>query len=251
MMRQRSAELPPLKEMLANKILTDLPEEEFARLVPSLEPVSLTAGEILSRPGEFASYLYFPESAVVSCHADMQDGKTVEVGMIGREGAVGLDALLGSRPAAQTVSVAAGGSALKVRAEVVRHEFSNGGTLRKLLLGYAGDYVAQVSQRAACNVLHRVEQRLAVWLLMLTDRVGAEVLDFTQERIAQHLGVRRASISVLAKELQDRGAIGYTRAHLRVLDRQALEAAACECFEVLRTGGQEPALGLNSAMPRM
>lgn len=222
-----------MKEMLSNKILTGLPGEEFARLVPFLEPVSLSAGQRLAEAGEPASHVYFPESAVLSWHADMQEGKSAEVGMVGRDGMAELGAVLGARPAAQSLGVTAAGSALRMRTEDFERELRGAAALRRSLLRYAGEYLAQVSQRGACAVLHRMEQRFAVWLLLLIDRLDADAVEITQERIAQHLGVRRAGVTVIAMELQKRGAISYTRGNLRVVGRRKLEAVSCECYGAL------------------
>ena len=225
--------MPVMKEMLTNKLLTGLPDAEFGRLLPMLEPVSLPAGGQLAAAGEAAWFAYFPENSVLSYHADMHDGKSAEVGMIGFEGAAGLGALLGSRPAAHSLNVSVAGSALRVRKQDFARELERADGLRRSLLAYWAEYLTQVSQRAACSILHRMEQRLAVWLLMLTDRLGGDTLELTHERIAHHLGVRRAGITELAGELQRERVIVYSRGSLRVVNRPLLEAAACECYGVL------------------
>lgn len=222
-----------MKEMLTNKILTGLPDVEFMRLMPQLEPVSLSAGERLAGSGETTRFIYFPESSIISCHADMQDGKSAEVGMVGKDGMTGLPAILGSRPALHSLNAAVAGSALRIRKEELERELERGEGLRRALLAYAGEYLTQVSQRAACAVLHRVGQRLAVWLLLLTDRLETDVVEITQERIAQHLGVRRAGVTVIAGELQHQGVIRYSRGSLRIANRANLEAIACECYGAL------------------
>lgn len=231
-----------MKEMLSNKVLNTLPDAEFARLLPGLEPVSLSAAERLAEMGEAARFVYFPESSVISCHADMQDGKSAEVGMIGKEGVAGLSALLGARPAAQSLKVTVGGSALRMRRPEFERELRQGEALRQSLLTYAGEYLTQVSQRAACATLHRMEQRLAVWLLMLSDRLGGEPIEMTHERIAYHLGVRRAGVTEIAGEMQRAGMIHYTRGSLRVTDREALESVACECYGALSREGRQHTL---------
>lgn len=222
-----------MKEMLSNKILTDLAQEDFSRLLPLLEPVSLSLGERIAAQGEPAQHVYFPESSILSCHSDMQDGKSVEVGMIGKDGMAGLSALLGQRQAIHSLNVAIPGTALRMSAQDFQQEIDGLPTLRRSILKYAGDYIAQVSQRAACGILHRTEQRLAVWLLMLTDRLGSETVEITQERIAEHLGVRRAGITVIVGELQNRGIVANTRGALRIVNRHALESASCECYHSL------------------
>lgn len=234
---------PVMKEMLANRILNRLPDAEFARLLPLLEPVSLAAGQRLDEPGAAAApYVYFPESSVLSCHADMRDGKTAEVAMIGKDGLAGLPALLGARPVRHSLNVTLAGSALRARREEVGRELERGEGLRRALLEYAGEYVAQVSQRYACAVLHRLEQRLAVWLLMLYDRLGTDEAEITQERMASHLGVRRAGVTVVVGQLQERGAIWHGRGRLRVANREALRSIACECYGALAVVPRKTAL---------
>jgi CRP-like cAMP-binding protein len=228
-----------MKEMLTNKILTSLPNDEFTRLIPLLEPVSLTAGEALVEFGETPRFIYFPENSVISCQADMQDGKSAEVAMVGKDGAVEPMTLLGTRPAAHSLTVTISGTALKVRKEDFVRELQRSDGLRHELLAYTGQYLTQVSQRAACAMLHHMEQRLAVWMLLLADRLDTNTAEITQERIASHLGVRRAGVTAIAGEWQHLGAISYTRGNLRILNRQALEAIACECYAALTSVRQE------------
>lgn len=151
-----------MKELLTNRLLTGLPNAEFVRLMPLLEPVSLSPGECLAEAGEPTRFIYFPENSVVSTHADMQDGRTTEVGMVGREGVAGLTALLASRPPAHSLNVLAAGSAFRVQRHEFARELERAGGLRQSLLAYSAEYLTQVAQRAACSILHRIEQRLAV-----------------------------------------------------------------------------------------
>src|SRR5215216_2132512 len=139
-----------MKEMLTNKLLSRLPDAEFARLMPVLEPVSLSAGERLSEAGEAARFIYFPESCVLSCQANMADGKSAEVGMIGFEGMADITALDGSRPAAHSLNVSISGSALRVRKDDFEREILRSAGLQQSLLHYAAEYIRQVSQRSAC-----------------------------------------------------------------------------------------------------
>jgi CRP-like cAMP-binding protein len=228
-----------MKEMLTNKILTGLRDTEFTHLMPLLQPVSLSTGERLSEAGEPMRFIYFPESSVLSCRAEMQDGKSAEVGMIGFEGMAGITAVVGSLPAVHSVNVSVGGSALRMSTDEFRREILRGDGVQQALLTYAGEYLTQISQRSACAVFHTIEQRFAVWLLLLLDRVKDDVIQITQERIAEHLGVRRAGVTVVAGGMQDAGAISYRRGNLRVTDRQMLEAIACECYATLSVGRQQ------------
>lgn len=225
-----------MKEMLTNKLLTRLSDAEAARLIPLLEPVSLSAGERLSEAGQAARFIYFPESCVISCQANMEDGKSAEVGIIGFEGLADITALNGSRPAVHSLNVSIGGSALRVGKDDFERELRRSESLQQSLLGYAAEYVTQLSQRSACAIFHLVEQRFAVWLLLVTDRIEEEVIQITQERIADHLGVRRAGVTVVALDMQAAGAISYKRGNLRITNRQMLEEIACECYGSLAVG---------------
>ena len=225
-----------MKEMLTNKLLSRLRDAEFARLMPLLEPVSLSAGERLSEAGDAARFIYFPESCVISCQAHMEDGKSAEVGMIGFEGVADITALVRSRPAVHSLSVSIAGSALRVRKDEFEREIHRSEGLQQSMLNYAAEYVGQVYQRSACAVFHLVEQRFAVWLLLVADRIEEGVIQITQERIADHLGVRRAGVTVVALHMQAAGAINYRRGNLRITNREMLEEIACECYGSLAVG---------------
>ena len=227
-----------MKELLSNRILNQLPDADIERLLPSLEAVSLTAGERLAETGEIAPFVYFPENSIISSQADMQDGRSAEIGMVGRDGVAGLPALVGPRPAIHSLTVAIAGNAMRLRREALDRELSRGNSLQEIIAPYLGEYLTQVAQRAACAILHHIEQRFAVWLLMINDRVDTEVFEITQERIAQHLGVRRAGVTVVAHELQQLRAISYTRGNLRIVDRPLLEKVACECYDAVAVDGR-------------
>jgi CRP-like cAMP-binding protein len=227
------------KEMLTNNVLARLHQADFERLMPFLQPVSLSTGERLSEAGETMRFIYFPESSVLSCRAEMQDGKSTEVGMIGFEGMGGTTALVGSLPAVHSLNVSVEGSALRVSTDDFKREILRGDGVQQSLLAYAGEYITQISQRSACAVFHTIEQRFAVWLLLLLDRIKDDGIQITQERIAEHLGVRRAGVTVVAAAMKEAGAITYRRGNLRVNDRQMIEAIACECYGTLAVGRQQ------------
>lgn len=229
----QKTETPYLRRSLTNQLLGGLPAEDLDRLWPALEPVTLTPRENLSDAAE-ARHIYFPEDAVVSHLVVFEDGTTVETALTGREGAVGLGAVFSHGSPTHWPRVTLPGGAMRMRADLFRQEFASGESFRRLLLEYAGRHVAQISQRAACINRHRIENRLASWLLMLHDRAGTPDLPLTQEFIAQRIGARRAGISEVFSTLQARNLIGHTRGVVRILDRHGLEAAACECYAVLR-----------------
>src|SRR5687767_10811646 len=208
----------PLNVLLANRLLSALPAEEFSRLLPHLEPVSLAAGEVLYKFDAEMRHAYFPETAVVSHLHVLTEGGMTEADMVGREGLTGLSALFGAPAPSYLTEVALAGSALRMRLDVLRQEFARGGALQGLLLRYACARIALLSRRAVCNGNHRVEERLCAWLLMMHDRAGDTPLALTHERISRHLGTRRAGVTSAATPLRDLGIIGYTRGHIRVLD---------------------------------
>jgi CRP-like cAMP-binding protein len=228
--------------LLTNRILTGLPGSDFARLLPHLEPVEVACDKNLYFLGDQPEFIYFPENAIVSHLHILRDGGTIETDMVGREGLTGLSAVFNTHPPERWTKVIVGGSALRVKAGVMRQEFSLGGGLQQALLTYASERLAQVAQRAVCNGLHTVEQRLCSWLLMLYDRAGDERLPLTHERIARQLGTRRAGITELATSLRARGHISYSRGLIRIVNREGLEAAACECY---RLQGRLRARGVN------
>jgi CRP-like cAMP-binding protein len=229
----RTIKTVPFNGLLTNRLLTELPGEDFARLLPHLEPVSLSCGERLYRFGEAVEDVYFPEGAVVSHLYVLADGSTTEAAMIGREGLTGLSSVFASPVQTHWTQAVIPGTALRMRAEVLKEEFARGGAMQRLLLAYAGVHIEQLSQRAICNGRHTVEERVCSWLLMIHDRAGDNRLPLTHERIAHHLGVRRPGITEVAISLRDRNIISYTRGQICITDRPGLETAACECYRTL------------------
>lgn len=232
-LERSNVEAASLNALLANKILAALPKEDFERLLPHFKPVAPASGEDLYQFERGIHFAYFPESAVISQLHVLADGNTTEAAMIGSEGLVGLSALFNARQPNYWTRVIVAGSALRIRMDILLDEFGRGGALQRALLAYAGLRLAQLSQRAVCAGRHRLEERLCCWLLMLHDRAGEDQLQVTHEMMAGHLGVRRAGITDNASVLRDRDFISYCRGVVRILDRQGLEAAACECYQML------------------
>jgi len=220
--------------LVENHILTILPPPESDRLLPYLEPVSFRLKEVLFTTGEPIQYVYFLKSGLVSLLSMMADGRTVEVGSVGSEGVVGLSALMGSGPSCNQAIVQVSGSAVRIKAGLLKEEFKRGGVLQDLLLGCAQDLYAQASQTAACNGLHTVEKRLARWLLLVRDHSPSDRLEVTQELLAQMLGVGRSTVTLTAIELQRARLIEYSRGKIRILDRTGLEEVSCECYRAVR-----------------
>jgi CRP-like cAMP-binding protein len=218
-----------------NRLLLALQPDELAELKPHLETVSLASGRVLAEPNERLSHAYFPESCVVSFVRRMNDGATAEVGTVGDEGVVGLPLYLGASSGLSLTVVQVPGVARRMPADTfVRMAMSLRGLDREMR-HFAHAYITRVSQTAACNRLHPLEQRCAQWLLMTHDRVaGANTFALTHEFLAHMLGVRRAGVTEAAGALQRSGLIAYSRGRMTVLDRDGLEAAACECYGAVR-----------------
>lgn len=223
----------PFNGLLTNKLLTALPGEDFARLLPHLEPVSLSCGDDIYGFEEGIDEIYFPENAVISHLYILEDGSTTESALIGKEGMTGLSAIFASPAPTHFTQVIISGTALRMSAEILKQEFERGGAIQRLLLAYTSTRIAQLSQRAVCNGRHAVRERLCNWLLMIHDRVGDDQFALTHEQIARHLGTRRAGISEAATSLRDKQVITYSRGQMRIVDRQALEMFACECYPTL------------------
>jgi CRP-like cAMP-binding protein len=215
-----------------NRILASLPAEEYARLARHLEPVSLHLSQVLFRPEEEIRHVHFPTASIVSLLTELEDGGGMEVGLVGREGIVGVSVILGGRET-KVATVQAAGEALRMEAGAIREEFKRGGALQSLLLRYTHALMAQISQSAVCNVRHGIDERFARWLLMYHDRLGRDEFELTHEFMSYMLGVRRAGVSTAAASLQKKGFIEYRRGHIKMVDREALEDFACECYPIV------------------
>jgi CRP-like cAMP-binding protein len=217
-----------------NQLLAALPPDEFALLAGSLRPLDLDLRQALHEPDRPIELVHFVESGMVSMVAPLEEGQLVEVGLVGREGMVGLPVVLGAESGSVEAMVQMAGSALSLPAAALAEALDHGAALRALLLRYAQAFHVQVAQTAACNGRHPVEERLARWLLMAHDRAGRPSFPMTQEFISTMLGVRRAGVSVAAGLLQRTGVIAYRHGHLAVLDRPGLERTSCECYGAVR-----------------
>lgn len=217
-----------------NRLLAALAADEYQRLLPSLELVTLSLGELIRESGGQQGYVYFPTTCIVSFLYTLAEGLTVEVGLTGNEGVVGVPLFLGGNTSPYRAIVQIAGAAFRMRANVVQREFSGSRGFQLLLLRYTQALITQISQTAACNRLHSVEKRLCRWLLMCHDRVPSDEILMTQEFISNMLGGRRESVTVAAGHLQDAGLIQYSRGHIRVLDRNGMEAFVCECYRVVK-----------------
>ncbi len=219
-----------VKNPLTNRILSSLNANDFSRLQPHLQPVTLTAGESLYQPHDIIRYVYFLESAVVSDLQMLEDGRTIEVAMVGKEGVTGFSSVFNSQPSLNWTEVTLAGNAFKLNAQILRQEFSAGGMLQTSLLDYINSYIGQISQKVICNNYHQMKGRFCSWLLMIQKGSGKDKFSLTHEHISRLLGVHRPGISNLAKELREREVIDYQRGEIFLLNHQILRSLACPCF---------------------
>ena len=217
-----------------NHLLARLDAVDLSRLVPHLKRVLLPQGMTLHRPRSAARYVYFPVKGMVSLLTNMKSGEQIETAVIGREGAVGASVIGdGSRSAGQAI-VQIAGSAWRVRTPDFLNVYHASLRFRTLINRFQNVLLQQTQQSAACHAIHTVQARLCRWLLLAHDTTNGNLVPLTQEFLAQMLGVRRTSVSAVAAALQKKGAIRYMRGQITILDRQVLQACACECYEAVR-----------------
>lgn len=230
-MQMPSATQPPIQ----NKILAALPPHEYDRLREHLTPVSLPLGETLYNAEEQITDVYFVNTGIVSLVANLRDGGSVEVGVVGNDAMVGFSIILGDDLSQNQAIVQIADGAMRMSAANLREHLKLEGALSALLQRSALAMLKQVSQTAACNGSHIIGERLARWLLMCHDRVTGNELRLTQEFIAQMLGIRRSGVSEAAILLQSLGLISYSRGHITIINRAGLEDFACECYAIVKS----------------
>jgi CRP-like cAMP-binding protein len=216
-----------------NRLLAALPRDQYVRLLPHLERVPLPLREILYDANGPISHVFFPLNGVVSLVILMEGGIILEVGTIGNEGMVGTPVFLGSVSSPTRAMSQVAGEALRMEVKIFQKEMRRRGPLHDLVQRYTQTMINQISQSTVCNNRHSVEKRMCRWLLMSHDRVGTDEFGLTQEFLAQMLGVRRPTVTAVAGTLHKAGLITYHRGTMTVLDRKGLEAAACECYQVV------------------
>ncbi|MFD7665853.1 Crp/Fnr family transcriptional regulator [Streptomyces sp. NPDC059788] len=221
-------------DIKGNRILAALPEAERQRLRPHLEPVEMSTGDVLYRPGERIDAVWFPVRGVCSILAEL-DGPAVEVATVGDEGMVGLPVFLGVGSPTELAVCQVAGHGLRMDADRFRHEIAVlDGRLQQTLQRFTQSMFTQLARNAGCNRSHRTRQRCARWLLMTADRMHSDQFVLTQKFLAQMLTVRRSSVSEVAGALAEDGCISYSRGTITILDRARLEANACSCYRVVR-----------------
>ena len=228
--RPSSANRPPPQER-RNLLLAALPAADYTRIARSLETVPLKAKTLLHRAGEPIEHVYFPLGGFCSMVTVLKDGRMVEVATIGREGMVGITAVLHVNPVSSTAMVQGEtDTCYRMEADVFRREMDRRGVFYELLTRYGQALVGFIMQSTACNAVHSVEQRLARWLLMARDRMGSDEFPLTQEFVAMMLGASRPTVTIVASTLQKAGLITYRRGNVKIVDGERLEAASCECY---------------------
>ena len=243
----RTRRAPPADIPVRNSILAALLASEYKRLLPRLEHVSLKRGEIVYRADQDIEAVYFPEEAVVAMVDTTGDGRTIEVGIIGGEGLVGINIFLGGVVTPDKAIVQLPGSAMRMKSKDLRKEARFGSPLQRLLLEYTRTFLAVISQSVACSQHHNIEQRVARWLLTMNDYAGSREFLMVHESIAAMLGVRRVGITETARKLQAAGLISYRRGRISVLDKPGLRKKSCECYRFIRQQYE----GLHGELPRL
>jgi CRP-like cAMP-binding protein len=217
-----------------NYLLSSLEEADRQAILSSLAEVPLERGQVLFEPGEAIGQVYFPSSAVLSIVTVMADGGAVESSTVGHESGSPLLWALAGQPSKARIFTQVGGSAVRMPAAALRGRAAQSQAFIELLVRHAGAIAFQSEQGVACNILHSAVERLARWLLMTQDRTGSRVLPLTQEYLSVMTGVQRTTISAVANRLRGGGLIRFSRGNIEILDRAGLEAAACECYGVIR-----------------
>jgi CRP-like cAMP-binding protein len=231
-MARKAAPMSP-RSTESNRILGSLPAAELQRLNRQFDAVTLRFGQVLYEPGKPIHHVYFPLNCLVSLLTSVDQQRTLEVGMVGNEGMAGMPFILGVGVSGVRALVQGAGQALRMASAPFRAEFDLNPALQQALYRYTYALMAQISQTAACNRFHDAGERLARWLLMTRDRVGADEFALTQEFLAHMLGLRRVGVTEAASELKRRKLIAYTRGQLQILDVPGLKKASCSCYQLV------------------
>lgn len=232
----------------SNRLLAALPTDVYQRLQPALEPVTLALAQPIYQVGRAIDHVYFPAQALISLVFKCEDGATMEVGLVGREGLAGLSVLLGGMSHSHYAIVQVAGNAWRLPTEQLLTEFNRESALHDLLLRYTQAMLTQTAQNGVCNRFHTTEERLARWLLLVSDGVGADTFLLTHEFISTMLGVRRAGVTVAAGVLSQAGWVRYHRGRMTLVDRAGLEDFACECYGVVRAAFTAVGVGGDGAV---
>lgn len=222
-----------------NRLLVAMSNDDFARLAPHLEQVSLMQHQVLQEPGEAVRRAYFMHEGFASLLTVFDDGLSVETATVGPEGVVGLPLLVHPKAAPSRVIVQAPGRAATIAMEPLRHAIGDSATLRRLFECYVHSFLVQLLQTVACNAVHSTEERMAKWLLMSSERTNGDAIPLTHEFLAEMLGVGRPTVSLVARTLQNAGLIDYRRGLITIVDRAGLEEVSCSCYGTIRRAYEE------------
>ncbi|MDF1485584.1 Crp/Fnr family transcriptional regulator [Ramlibacter sp. H39-3-26] len=217
-----------------NRLLAALPDAQWLRWQPHLEPVAMPLGQALYESGSRLSHVYFPTTSIVSLLHVLEDGSSAEIAVVGFEGLVGISLFMGGESTPSRAVVQSAGQGFRLRADLLMQDFNRADAVLHLLLRYTQALITQMAQTAVCNRHHSTDQQLCRWLLLSLDRLHSSELAMTQELIANMLGVRREGVTEAAGRLQEAGLIRYRRGHITVLDRLGLERRSCECYAVVK-----------------
>lgn len=228
------SEITELTQSSSNRLLAALPIEEYDRMFPKLEKIGLNYEENIYRRNDEIRNVYFPISGIISLLTSVEDDSTLEVGLIGKEGMVGIALFLGVKTSNIRAIVQGNGNAMRMSAEDFISECKNGGSLPRILQRFLHSRLTQVSQSAACYRFHPIESRLARWLLMTSDRMDTDEFLITQEFLSNMLGVRREAVNKSAVSLQQENLINYSRGHISIINRIGLEKATCLCYAIIK-----------------
>jgi len=230
----RESAMVAIEEARRNRLLAALPPAELDSLARQMSMESLSLGDSVYESGAALKQVFFPTTSVISLLYVMLDGSSAEIAVVGFEGVVGVSLFMGGNTTPSRAVVQSAGESLVLSAKQVHDEFGRGGPLHGLLLRYTQALITQMAQTAVCNRHHTVDQQLCRWLLLSLDRLPSNELLRTQQLIADMLGVSRGGVTEAAGKLQAEGIINYSRGRITVLDREALEDAVCECYDVVR-----------------
>jgi CRP-like cAMP-binding protein len=230
--------------LTVNRLIKQLPIALLKKVQPFSRKAVFSGGEYIYRPDVEIDWIYFPETTAISELQILEDGRTIEVSMTGREGSVGLPTMYWPSRSANWVQVCVPGTAIKIKRDALRRESRGAEWVNSLFFGSINSYIAQIAQKVACNAHHTVEERFSTWLLMLQDRCSAHRLKLTQEHIARVLGVCRPSVTCIAQDMREDGLIDYVRGNIIIVDRVGLRERSCSCYSELSTmfNGRSPGL---------
>ncbi|MFZ6773864.1 Crp/Fnr family transcriptional regulator [Undibacterium sp. SXout7W] len=223
-----------LPSPMQNYLLDALATPELNRLLPDLELITVSAGDIIYEAGVLQKFVYFPTTSVITLLYMMEDGTSAEIAAIGNEGIVGISLFMGGATTPNFAIVQRGGYAYRLKGRLLKMEFDRAGPVLRLLLRYTQALITQMTQIAICNRHHSVEQQLCRWLLQNFDRESSNSLVMTQQLIANTLGIRRERITEAASALQKAGLISYSRGSIEITDRSGLEKKVCECYQLIK-----------------